>query len=144
MLPEEAYFSVQETLTSPTPDWTKRSNYSSAPPNLCLQKKGSAFFGSTWPHCVLYFSKNQRSQPLYRRIRQRRRSASSRKQKNWDRGRRTLKPIPCRLFRKQSQTRIRGQILSHTRRVRQSVYNSLWRLEPVATRKRLHRARCCR
>ena len=81
MLPEEAYFSVQETLTSPTPDWTKRSNYSSAPPQPLPPKKGSAFFGNTWPHCVLYFSKNQRSQPLYRRICQRRRSASSRKQR---------------------------------------------------------------
>ncbi len=33
MLPEEAYFSVQETLTSP-PDWTEWSNYSSAPPGF--------------------------------------------------------------------------------------------------------------
>ena len=80
MLPEEAYFSVQETLTSPSrPDQTAQLFVRT--PNLCLQKKGSAFFGNTWPHCVLYSSKNQRSQPSYRRIRQRRRSASSRKQK---------------------------------------------------------------
>lgn len=55
MLPEEAYFSVQETLTSPTPDWTKRSNYSSAPPTFA-SKKGAALFLGTLGRIAFYIS----------------------------------------------------------------------------------------
>ena len=81
MLPEEAYFFRPRNLdqSNSRPDQTAQLFVRT--PQPLPPKKGSAFFGNTWPHCVLYSSKNQRSQPLYRRIRQRRRSASSRKQK---------------------------------------------------------------